>query len=88
MVNKKEESARRRPGRPRKGEERPRSIDMDAAAEHARKFRENKKASGYVALNTWVPASMREDLLEMVQAEVERRLAMETRPRLGGAGEL
>ena len=85
---KKEESTRRRPGRPRKGERIVRTVDMDAAAEHARRFRESKKAAGYVALNTWVPANMREDLLEMVQAEVERRLALEARPRLGGAGEL
>lgn len=85
---KKEESARRRPGRPRKGERIARTVDMDAAAEHARKFRESKKAAGYVTLNTWVPASMREELLDMVQAEVEKRLALEAKPRLGGAGEL
>lgn len=61
---------------------------MEAAAEAARKFRDRRREAGWVTLQTWVPGSMRAELLDMVQAEVEKRLALEARPRLGGAGEL
>lgn len=71
------------PGRPRKEDAAKMRMteQRTRAAAHAKKHRDKRIAEGFAPMNIWVPREMRKELSEMVNAEVERRLALQVEPQ-------
>lgn len=65
------------PAKTRTNPKKRRTVDQVAAAEAAKRYRARRKKIGYSALQVWVPTRMKTDLLDIVHAEMERRLALE-----------